>query len=120
MDKFYNKIEELYTLQPNWDNRGAMEISPLSIKNLILLKKELGDWNFNLWQIAPGVNGDIFVDYKGHIPAGIVIDENTYSWYMEPSFSMDDFKIEGEGDQPFDAKKLLMIMNDIEFIGMTK
>ena len=120
MDKFYNKIEELCALQSNWDNYGAMEISPLSIKNLILLKKELGGWNFDLWQIAPGVTGDIFINYKGHIPAGILINENTYSWYMEPSFSMDDFKIEGESDQSFDVKKLLMKMNDIEFIGKTK
>ena len=116
---FEHKIEELYTLQSNWDGYGAREVSALSIKNLILLKKELGDWNFDLWQIAPGVNGDIFVNYKGHIHAGIVINENTYSWYMEPSFSMDDFKIEGEMDQLFDAKNVSYKMNDIEFVGMT-
>ena len=114
MDKFYNKIEELYSLRANWDGYGAREISALSIKNLILLKKELGEWDFDLWQIAPGVNGDIFINYKGHIPAGIVINENTYSWYMET-----EFKVDGETDQSFDAKNVSYKMNDIEFIGMT-
>ena len=115
MDKFYNKIEELYTLQANWDGYGATEVSALSIKNLILLKKELGEWNFDLWQIAPGVNGDIFINYKGSVPAGIVINDNTYTWFLE-----NDFKVDGETDQPFDAKNVSYKMNDIEFIGMTK
>lgn len=115
MGKFYNKIEELYTLQSNWDNRGAKEISALSIKNLILLKKELGDWDFDLWQIAPGVNGDIYINYKGRVPAGIVINDNTYTWFLE-----NDFKVEGESEQPFDVKKLSRKMNDIEFIGMSR
>ena len=115
MDKFYNKIEELYTLQSNWDNYGAREVSALSILNLILLKKELGEWNFDLWQIAPGVNGDIFINYKGRTPAGIVINENTYSWYLE-----NDFKVDGETEQPFNAKNVSYKMNDIEFIGMTR
>ena len=115
MDKFYNKIEELYTLQANWDGYGAREVSALSIKNLILLKKELGEWNFDLWQIAPGVNGDIFINYKGRIPAAIIINENTYSWYLE-----NDFKVDGETEQPFDAKNVSYKMNDIEFIGMTR
>lgn len=81
-DKFPDKIEELYSLQPNWDNRGAKEISALSIKNLILLNMELGVWDFETWQIAPGVNGDIFLNYK-HGSAGIVINENSYSWFLE-------------------------------------
>lgn len=115
MGKFYNKIEELYTLQVNWDGYGAKEVSALSIKNLILLKKELGEWNFDLWQIAPGVNGDIFINYKGSIPAAIIINENTYSWYLET-----DFKVDGETEQPFDAKNVSYKMNDIEFIGTTK
>lgn len=74
MDKFYNKIEELYTLQANWDGYGAREVSALSIKNLILLKKKLDEWDFDLWQIAPGVNGDIFINYKGSVPAAIIIN----------------------------------------------
>lgn len=115
MDKFYNKIEELYTLQANWDGYGAKEVSALSIKNLILLKKELGEWKFNLWQIAPGVNGDIFINYKGRISAAIIINENTYSWYIETNFEVD-----GETEQPFDAKNVSYKMNDIEFIDMTK
>lgn len=112
---FEHKIEELYTLQSNWDNCGAKEISALSIKNLILLKKELGDWNFDLWQIAPGVNGDIYINYKGSVPAGIVINDNTYAWFLE-----NDFKLEGESEQPFDVKELSRKMNDIEFIGMIR
>lgn len=109
MDKFYNKIEELYALQANWDGYGAREVSALSIKNLILLKKELGEWDFDLWQIAPGVNGDIFINYKGNVPAGIVINDNTYTWFLE-----NEFKIEGESEQSFDVKKLSRKMNDIE------
>lgn len=115
MDKFYNKIEELYTLPANWDGYDAREVSALSIKNLILLKKELGDWNFDLWQIAPGVNGGICINYKGRVPAGIVINDNTYTWFLE-----NDFKVEGETDRPFDAKNVSYKMNDIEFIGMAK
>ena len=115
MNKFYNKIEELYILQANWDGYGAKEVSALSIKNLILLKKELGEWNFDLWQIAPGVNGDIFINYKGSVPAGIVINENTYSWFLE-----NNFIVEGESEQPFDAKELSCKMDDIEFIGMSR
>lgn len=115
MDKFYNKIEELYTLQTNWDGYSAREVSALSIKNLILLKKELGEWNFDLWQIAPGVNGEIYINYRGSVPAGIIINNNTYTWFLE-----NDFKVEGESEQLFDAKKLSCKMDDIEFVGMTR
>lgn len=108
-DKFHDKIEELYTLQSNWDNRGAKEISALSIKNLMLLKKELGDWDFDRWQIAPGVNGDIFINHKGRITAGFVLDGHRYSWFME-----DHYTLSGGSDLWFDAETIVERMNEIE------
>lgn len=36
MGKFYNKIEELYTLQANWDGYGAREEAIKYIEPLLL------------------------------------------------------------------------------------
>ena len=110
LDKFYKKIEELSTLEFNWDNRGARTISPTSINNLIFLRREVGDWNFDTWQISPGVNGDIFINFKlNKVPAGIVLDGAKYSWYIEH-----DDLLDGESDQIFNAEEVAGIMKEIE------
>lgn len=107
-DKFKEKIDELGCLKLDWDGRGACPIMPESLNNLIKLKECYGDWNFDLWQISPGVNGDIYLNFKKGL-AAIVIYSHLYSWFTENTN-----KLYGSANLMFDAETVCNLMKKIE------
>lgn len=100
-----NKIAELHK---GWDGRGAVPVDPQSIENVKAIAEHQWNWNFKLWQIAPGVNGDIFINYKGKNKlAGFVIGSTTFSYFIE------DETLQGDRNVPFDGLRVSNLMNAI-------
>ena len=109
--RFWRKVRELEGLEENWDRRGAKKIVPDVISNLIAIKEMLGEWNFNLWQISPGVNGDIFLNYKGlNCFAGIVLSVSSFTYFMET-----EDELEGQTNEVFTPERVIEIMDRITY-----
>lgn len=103
-----SKLDSFLSLRNGWDGREAKPVNPLSAENVKAIAEHQWDWNFKLWQIAPGVNGDIFINYKGrNILAGLVIGPTTFSYFIEGE------KLQGESNLPFDSIKVSTLMNTI-------
>lgn len=101
-------LDSLRKLQIGWDGRGAAPINPLSIENVMAIAGYQWNWDFELWQIAPGVNGDIFINYKGKNKlAGFVIGPKTFSYFIE------DETLHGDSCIPFDGLRVSTLMNNI-------
>lgn len=109
MAKLQVKLDSFLRLHQGWDGRGAVPVNNQAIDNVkTVAERQLGGWNFKLWQIAPGVNGDVFINYKGkNILAGIVVGPETFSYFIE------DETLKGESDVPFDSLQVLNLMNSI-------
>lgn len=108
MAKLQSKLDAFLELHKGWDGRGAAPINPLSIENVKAIAEYQWCWNFKLWQIAPGVNGDIFINYKGKNKlAGFVIGPTTFSYFIE------DETLQGDSNIPFDGLRVSTLMNTI-------
>lgn len=104
------KVDELRCLKENWDGRGAQPISETAIINLLRLMKLCP--KLIKWQVSPGVNGDIFMNYKGEnvLSGGIVLlPNNKYVYYAEG-------ENEGcrGGEFKFSPKQVKKLMIDME------
>ena len=107
-NKLVSVLHSMSKLQDGWDGRGAIPVDPQSIENVKAIAQHLWNWNFKLWQIAPGVNGDIFINYKGKNKlAGFVIGPNTFSYFIE------DETLQGDSNIPFDGLRVSTLMNTI-------
>lgn len=101
-------LDKFTKLQENWDCRGGHSINSASVENVKSVIKSLPHWDTSLWQIAPGVNGDIFINYKGSNKlASIVISSTTYSYFIEA----DD--LVGDEQLPFDEIEVNQLMQEI-------
>lgn len=109
MAKLHAKLDSILRLHQGWDGRGAAPVDRKAIDNVKTIANHQCDgWNFKLWQIAPGVNGDVFINYKGKNKlAGIVIGPDTFSYFIE------DETLKGESDVPFDSLQVSNLMNSI-------
>ena len=108
MAKLQSKLDAFLDFHEGWDGRGAAPINPLSIENVKAIAEHQWDWDFKLWQIAPGVNGDIFINYKGKNKlAGFVIGPTTFSYFIE------DETLQGDSNVPFDGLRVSTLMNTI-------
>lgn len=108
MAKLQSKLDVFSTLHEGWDGRGAVPVDPQSIENIKAIAEHQWYWNFKLWQIAPGVNGEIFINFRGkNVLAGIVINPNTFSYYIEKE------TVKGESNIPFDGLRVSTLMNAI-------
>ena len=108
MAKLQSKLDVISTLHEGWDGRGAVPVDPQSIENVKAIAEHQWYWNFKLWQIAPGVNGEIFINFKGkNVFAGIVVNPNTFSYYIEKD------TLQGESNIPFDGLQVSNLMNAI-------
>lgn len=106
--KIQAKLDAMRELREGWDGRGASPVNPLSIENVKAIAEHQWNWNFKLWQIAPGVNGDIFINYKGKNKlAGFVIGPTTFSYFIEGE------TLQGDSNVPFDGLKVSTLMNTI-------
>ena len=107
-NKISSILNKLSQLAVGWDGRGAIPVDPQSIENVKAIAQHLWSWNFKLWQIAPGVNGEIFINYKGKNKlAGFVIGPNTFSYFIE------DETLQGDSNIPFDGLRVSTLMNTI-------
>ncbi len=107
-NKLASVLRSMSSLQTGWDGRGAAPINPLSIENVKAVAEHQWSWNFKLWQIAPGVNGDIFINYKGKNKlAGFVIGPTTFSYFIEGE------TLQGDSNVPFDGLRVSTLMNTI-------
>ncbi|MBQ6279387.1 MAG: hypothetical protein IJK68_06670 [Muribaculaceae bacterium] len=108
MAKLQLKLDSISKLCQDWDGRGAVPIDPKSIENVKAIAEHQWNWNFKLWQIAPGVNGEIFINFKSrNVLAGIVVGPDTYSYYIEKE------TLQGESNVPFDGLQVSNLMNAI-------
>ena len=108
MAKLWSKLGSISTLCQNWDGRCAVPVDPQSIENVKAIAEHQWYWNFKLWQIAPGVNGEIFINFKGkNVFSGIVVNPNTFSYYIEKD------TLQGESNIPFDGLQVSNLMNAI-------
>lgn len=106
--KLWSKLDSISTLCQDWDGRGAVPVDPQSIENVKAIAEHQWNWNFKLWQIAPGVNGEIFINFKGkNVFAGIVVSPNTFSYFIEKE------TLQGESNIPFDGLQISNLMNTI-------
>ena len=105
------KLTALSKLRKNWDGYGAGPISPNTIDNVKAVALQQWLWNFSLWQIAPGVNGDIFINFKGKKKqASIVIGPDVFSYFVE-----DETSLEGEENLEFNGARISLLMNQIAY-----
>lgn len=104
------KISELEALNyEGWDGYGAKPIDKKTIANLKALVRIVTNWDFDKWQIAPGVNGDIYLNYKHEtISAGIVITPDEFTHFI----SVPGGKTAG-GTNKFNSNEVVKVMNDI-------
>lgn len=102
-----NKIKELKSLRKNWDKRNAMPINKQAIQNLEALFEEVVAWNFDLWQISPGVVGDICISFKEEYPiCCIILFANDYVYCLETDDSSGHRK-------DFNPQEIKALMDDV-------
>lgn len=108
-----DKIKELESLNyEGWDGYNAMPVDKKSIENLKALFRITNYWNFDKWQIAPGVNGNICLNYKLDYPnANIIIEPDEFTYVIETDAST----LKG-GTNKFNSQEVIKIMNDIHNI----
>lgn len=114
-DLMDDKIKELESLDYyNWDGYNAMPVDKKSIENLQRVFRYVGKWDFHNWQVAPGVNGDIYLNYKLDYPnAGIIIRPDTFTYFIETD------ELNGDTTE-FDPQQLYKIMCWIQQLNETK
>lgn len=114
-----DKIKELQSLDyEGWDGYNAMPVDKKSIENLKALFRIIVNWDFKLWQIAPGVNGDICLNYKLDYPqAGIIIGPNTFTYFIatDSTYFGESDNLEGDTKE-FNSEEVIKIMNNIHNI----
>lgn len=118
-DLMDEKIRELESLNyEGWDGYGAMPVDKKSIENLKAVFRIIINWDFKSWQIAPGVNGDIYLNYKLDYPnAGIIIGPDTYTYFIETDSTYFGEPDELKGDtKKFNPEEVVKIMNNIRNI----
>lgn len=114
-DLMDDKIKELESLDyDNWDGYDAMPVDKKSIKNLQCLFRYVGKWDFHDWQVAPGVNGDIYLNYKLDYPnAGIIIRPDEFTYFIETGV------LKG-GTNKFNSQEVYEIMCWVQQLNETK
>ena len=104
------KVDELRRLEENWDYYGAQPISETAIINLLRLMKLFP--KLTKWQVSPGVNGDIYMNYKGEnvLSGGIILlPNNKCICYAEG-----ENEICRVGEFKFSPKQVKKMMIDME------
>jgi len=109
MFKVQSILNKISQLSDDWDGRGARPVYPQTIENVKDIATRQRLWNFSLWQIAPGVNGDIFINYKGkNVSAGIVVNTDVFSYFIE-----NDTSLEGEENLAYNGAQISSLMDQI-------
>lgn len=104
-----NKINEFENLKENWDGRNAKPVSERALKNLLRLLKTFPD--LSKWSVFPGVNGDIFLVYKGdnYMSNIVILPNNKFSYFTEG-----ENELHGGSNIKFGARYVRKLMKDIE------
>lgn len=97
-------------LKDNWDGYGALPIDGKSIDNVRRVVAILQVVDLKKWQIAPGVNGDIYINYKGTDKlAGILVGASSFTYFIG-----DDNNLTGEENVPANPIVIAEIIRTIQ------
>jgi hypothetical protein len=74
-----SRLDRMSALPSNWDGYGAEAPSPISIKNAIRFIIDSGRFGLPYYFVAPGVNGEVMVEFKKNTKAAEIFFWNDNS-----------------------------------------
>ena len=110
IDKLKIRLEQLSTLKQGWDGNNAQPVHPAVLSNMRAVLHQCNEKDMASWLLFPDVNGNLYLDLKSdNIDAGIVLAENTFSYFTD----------EKDGkDIPFSPTTFIQVINSINDIAI--
>ncbi len=105
--KQLERLNELASLQENWDDDGALSIEPQVVSNVKDILHICPEPLLSTWVLFPDINGTLLIKFKG-LHASISIGVHHYSY----SYRKED-EAHRANNCPFEAGSVLNLMNSI-------